>query len=90
MVSVFFARFVVAAWRWPGAAGTGYTIELVKRYPVPEAARWLGRNPFLVRRWLREGRLRGEKFGRDWTVTERELERFKRQEPERRERRSSA
>lgn len=51
---------------------------------VPEVARRLGRNPQLVRRWMREGRLRGEKFGRDWLVTERELERFRRSEPQRR------
>ena len=53
---------------------------------MAQVAEQLGRNEVLVRRWLREGRLRGEKYGRDWVVTERELERFKRDEPERRQR----
>jgi excisionase family DNA binding protein len=56
----------------------------VERFTAIEAARRLRRHPEVVRRWLREGRIRGEKFGRDWTVTARELERFRRQEPERR------
>lgn len=58
----------------------------MKRLTVPEVAHLLNRNPVDVRRWLREGRLRGEKFGPTWVVTERELERFKRDEPERRQR----
>ncbi len=37
----------------------------------------------MVRRWLREGRLRGEKYGRDWMVNDRELARFLRDEPRR-------
>jgi len=55
------------------------------KYLTPdEVAERLGRNPELVRRWIREGRLRAEKVGRSWAVTERELERFQRSEPERR------
>jgi excisionase family DNA binding protein len=53
---------------------------------VPEAARRLDRNPELIRRWIRERRLGAEKFGRDWLVSERELERFRRVEPQRRRR----
>ena len=89
MVSVFFVRLRGCSWGVTRGTRIRYTVELVRRYTVPEAARWLARNPFLVRRWLREGRLRGEKFGRDWTVTQWQLERFKGHEPERRERRSS-
>lgn len=48
----------------------------------------LRRNPELIRIWLREGRLRGEKYGPTWVVTERELERFRRDEPERRRRKT--
>ena len=60
----------------------------MERLAVPEVARRLGRNPILVRRWLREGRLQGEQFGREWLITARELERFLRNEPERRQRRA--
>jgi excisionase family DNA binding protein len=58
----------------------------MERLTVPEVARNLSRNPELIRRWIREGRLRGEKFGRDWLVSEREVERFRRAEPQRRKR----
>jgi excisionase family DNA binding protein len=53
---------------------------------VADVAHRLKRNPYLVYRWLREGRLRGEKFGYSWLITERELRRFIRDEPERRSR----
>lgn len=55
---------------------------------VPEAAARLARNPKLVRRWLTEGKLKGGKFGPVWMVDERELARFRKNEPERRERRA--
>lgn len=61
-------------------------MPLVAKLTVPDAAARLKRNPDLVRRWLLEGRLRGEKFGPVWMIDERELERFRRQEPERRRR----
>ena len=51
-----------------------------------EAARQLRRNPELVRRWLREGRLKGLTFGRSWVIPERELDRFVKQQPARRRR----
>ncbi len=51
---------------------------------VEEVAKRLDRGEELVRRWLREGRLRGQLFGRSWMVQEREVERFRRHEPERR------
>ena len=55
------------------------------KYLTPDkVAERLQRNPELVRRWIREGRLRAEKVGRSWAVLERELERFRRSEPERR------
>lgn len=56
----------------------------MRRYTTTEAAARLRRHPELVRRWLREGRLKGERFARDWLVTEREIERFLRREPQRR------
>ncbi len=58
----------------------------VARLTVDEAARRLDRNVQLVRRWVREGRLRGQLFGRSWMIQERDLERFRRHEPERRRR----
>lgn len=51
---------------------------------VEEAARRLDRHPELVRQWLREGRLKGERFGHMWSVSERELMRFLRVEPRKR------
>lgn len=58
----------------------------MKRLTVVQVAERLERSEALVRRWLRAGVLRGELLGRMWFVTERELERFKRHEPERRQR----
>ena len=57
------------------------------KYLTPdEVAERLQRSPELIRRWIREGRLRAEKVGRSWAVTERELNKFRRHEPGRRER----
>lgn len=53
-------------------------------WTVEEAARRLGRSPELVRRWLREGRLVGERFGGVWIVREKALSNFTRSEPQRR------
>jgi excisionase family DNA binding protein len=58
----------------------------VKRLTVDEIAQKLARHPELVRRWLREGRLRGERIGWSWTITSAELDRFKRKAPGRRRR----
>jgi excisionase family DNA binding protein len=58
----------------------------VKRLTVDQIARKLERHPELVRRWLRAGRLRGERIGWSWIVTPSELERFKRVQPRRRRR----
>ncbi len=63
-------------------------ISLVVRYTVAQAAARLNRNRALIYRWLAEGRLRGEKFGYVWLVSERDLRRFLRQPPGRRRRRS--
>ncbi len=51
---------------------------------VEEVAAKLRRHPHLVRRWIREGRLKGQKFGPTWMVSDRELARFLRIAPERR------
>ena len=40
---------------------------------VEETARRLKVDPETVRRWLREGTMRGQKFGRVWRVPESEL-----------------
>jgi len=53
---------------------------------VDEVATKLGRHPELVRRWLRAGRLRGQRVGWSWLVRPTDLERFIRSEPERRKR----
>jgi excisionase family DNA binding protein len=54
-----------------------------------EAAVALNRHPVLIYRWLSDGRIRGRKFGRTWMVSERELTRFKRTQPQRRKRKGS-
>jgi excisionase family DNA binding protein len=41
---------------------------------VPEAARRVGRNPETVRRWIRAGKLRSQKVGRQHLVDEQELD----------------
>ncbi len=52
---------------------------------VQEAARRLGRSIEQVRRYLREGKLRGERIGRQWFIDEASLAslpiRYRRQEP---------
>ena len=62
----------------------------MKLLSVPEAAKKLGRHPEMVRIWLRDGRIRGEKFGKGkggvWMISEREIARFLKDEPERRNR----
>jgi excisionase family DNA binding protein len=58
----------------------------VERLTVGEVAKKLGRNPELVRRWLREGRLRGERIGWSWLVSAPDLDRFLKAAPQRRRR----
>jgi excisionase family DNA binding protein len=53
---------------------------------VAQVARKLKRHPELIYRWLGEDRLKGKKIGATWIVSERELERFKKHQPERRKR----
>jgi len=57
-----------------------------KLMTVDQVAERLNRHPVLVRRWLRDGVLKGQKFGPTWMVSNRELARFKRDQPERRRR----
>jgi len=59
---------------------------VAKLLSVAETARRLKRNPVLVYRWITEGRIRAQKVGRAVIVDERELERFVKQQPERRRR----
>ncbi len=57
-----------------------------KLLSVGEVAKRLRRNPVLLYRWISEGRIRAQKVGRAVVVDEREVQRFKRHEPERRAR----
>jgi len=59
---------------------------MMKRLTVDAIAAKLGRHPELVRRWLRSGRLKGERLGWSWTITQAELDRFTRTQPQRRRR----
>ena len=58
----------------------------MKYLTVAQVAERLGRNVELVRRWIREGRLRAQKIGPIWVVTVENLRKFRKDEPERRER----
>jgi helix-turn-helix protein len=58
----------------------------MKWLTVHETSRKLRRSPILVYRWLTTGRLKGQKFGHAWLVSEREIARFLKNEPERRRR----
>ncbi len=44
-----------------------------------EAATLLGVHPDVLRRQIHRGKLKGRKVGRDWTVSEREVERYRRE-----------
>ena len=55
-----------------------------KRLTVHEAAQRMERNPLLVYRWIGEGRLHAERYVRSLLITERELQRFLKNEPQRR------
>jgi excisionase family DNA binding protein len=49
---------------------------------VGDVAARLGLNPFTVRKWLREGKIRGVRMGSDrggWRITEEEVERILRE-----------
>jgi hypothetical protein len=58
----------------------------MKTYTADGAAKRLRRNPDLIRRWLKEGRLEGQKSGRDWLVPAAEIARLRRDAPQRRRR----
>lgn len=45
---------------------------------LTEAADRLGVAPSTLRRQIANGRLKARKLGRDWTVSEREVERYRR------------
>ena len=44
-----------------------------KLYTVEEAAKILQVHPETLRKWLKEGRIKGEKFGRMWRIRESNL-----------------
>ena len=44
-----------------------------KFYDVPTASQVLGLKPDTMRRWLRAGRIRGVRLGRDWRISERAI-----------------
>ena len=43
-----------------------------------EAADYLGLTDSMVRRYCRLGKIAAERFGRNWAITKRELDKFKR------------
>jgi excisionase family DNA binding protein len=45
-----------------------------KFYDVPAASQVLGLKPDTMRRWLRAGRVRGIRLGRDWRISERAID----------------
>lgn len=50
---------------------------MVEKMHSPEqVAEVLGVQPETVRMWLRDGQLKGIKFGRLWRIAENELQRF--------------
>lgn len=48
-----------------------------KLYTPEEAAELLQVHPNTLRKWLREGKIAGKKFGRIWRIPESELETVK-------------
>jgi len=58
----------------------------VKLMTVAQVAKALRRHPEVIREWVRDGRLRGEKYGPTWMISERDVARFLKDEPERRNR----
>lgn len=47
------------------------------RITLVEAAARLNLSPSTLRHQIRNGRFKAEKIGRDWTTTEREVERYR-------------
>ena len=47
-----------------------------KMYQVDEVAQILGITPFTVRKWLREGKIKGKKIGRPWMIPKAEVQRL--------------
>jgi len=46
---------------------------------LTEAAQSLGLSPITLRIQIRNGKLKARKLGRDWIVTQREVERYRRE-----------
>lgn len=47
-----------------------------KLYTVQEASEVFGVSPLTLGRWLREGKLIGTKIGKQWRITETDLQDF--------------
>ena len=45
-------------------------------YTVQELADLLGVHNLTVRRWLKEGKIEGKKFGRSWRISKNELKKI--------------
>jgi len=43
---------------------------------VPEAAKWIGKDPETIRRWIRSGRLQARKIGTQHVIEPADLERL--------------
>lgn len=48
----------------------------MSRMTVPEAARYAGRNPETIRRWVRAGKLRSERVGTQHLVLSEDIDRM--------------
>lgn len=45
-------------------------------YTVQELADLLGVHNLTIRRWLKEGKIEGKKFGRSWRISKNELKKI--------------
>ena len=45
---------------------------------IPKAAKLIGRSEHTIRNWIKSGILNATKLGRDWEISEEEVERIKR------------
>ena len=53
------------------------TTSIQDMFTSTEAAVYLGITDSLVRKYCRRGELKADRFGRNWVMTKRELDRFK-------------
>jgi len=49
---------------------------MIKLYDVDQAAKLLDLSPLTIRKWLRSGKLKGSKKGKEWRISNEELKRL--------------